>query len=123
MRSRTTWSGTAPATAARSSRWWSRWAGRRCAPRPISEANDMAGTINLKDAAEHALEAMRRQGFEQVQVGVALARQDELNVNHNEPSLLRSTETQKLSLLGLVDGRKASTELTNLDEESLRSTV
>lgn len=83
----------------------------------------MAGTMDLKDLAQRALEAMRRQGFEHVQVGVALARQDELNVNHNEPSLLRSTETQKLSLTGLVDARKASTELTDLDDESLRSTV
>lgn len=80
-------------------------------------------TVNLQDTAQRALEAMRAQGFEQVQVGVALGRQDELNVNHNEASLLRSTETQKLSLLGLIDGRKASTELTRLDDETLRLTV
>lgn len=83
----------------------------------------MAGTTNLKDLAERALEAMRGQGFEQAQVGAALARQEELNVNHNEPSLLRSTETQKLSLTGLIDSRKASTELTAFDDDSLRSTV
>lgn len=80
-------------------------------------------TMNLDDLASRALEAMRRQGFEHVQVGVSLAKQDELNVAHNEPSLLRSTETQKLTLVGLVDGRKASTELGALDDESLANGV
>ena len=37
----------------------------------------------------------------------------ELNINHSEPSLLRSTQNHKLSLAGIWDGRKASTETWN----------
>ncbi len=48
---------------------------------------------------------------------------NELNVNHNEPSLLRSTDSRKLSLLGIVDGRMASTEVADLDPEAVRARV
>jgi len=42
---------------------------------------------------------------------------------HNEPSLLRSTEQHKLSLLGIVDGRKASTELTDVADDAVRERI
>ena len=77
----------------------------------------------LRDTAERALALMRAQGFEHAQVGASLTHQHELNIAHNEASLLRSTEARKLALLGLVDGRKASTELSDLSEHSLRETV
>jgi PmbA protein len=66
---------------------------------------------------------MRAQGFDQAQVSVSTHRQSELNVAHNEPSLLRSTEQTRVSLFGLLDGRRASTELSSLDESSLRQGV
>lgn len=77
----------------------------------------------LRDQAERALGLMRAQGFDQAQVSVGWHRQSELNVAHNEPSLLRSTEQTRVSLLGLLDGRRASTELSSLDEASLRQGV
>jgi PmbA protein len=77
----------------------------------------------LRDQAERALGLMRAQGFDQAQVSVGWHRQSELNVAHNEPSLLRSTEQTRVSLLGLLDGRRASTELSSLDDASLRQGV
>lgn len=79
--------------------------------------------LNLQDTAERALAAMRRQGFEHAQVGVALTTHSEVTAAHNQPSLLRSTETLKLSLLGLIDGRKASTELGDVGDDSLAQSV
>jgi PmbA protein len=82
-----------------------------------------ATLIRLRNTAEQALALMRSQGFEQAQVGVSCSQQDELNIAHNLASLLRSCETQKMSLLGLIDGRKASTELTDFGIDALRDRV
>jgi PmbA protein len=65
----------------------------------------------LQDVAERALAAMRTQGFEHAQVTAGITVQDELNIAHNTPSLMRSGETERLGLVGIVDGRRASTEL------------
>jgi PmbA protein len=50
-------------------------------------------------------------------------RLDELNVAHNEPSLMRSTESAKLMLLGIVDGRMASTEVSELGTDAVRERI
>lgn len=77
----------------------------------------------LMDIAARALDGMRAQGFEHAQVRVALGRQDELNIGHNTPTLMRSSETHKLTLLGILDGRKASTEVTDVDEGIARAAL
>lgn len=79
--------------------------------------------IDLQHIAETALELMKSQGFDDAQVGAQLSVQDELNIAHSEPSLLRSTEKHNLTLVGLLDGRKASTELTDTDTEAMRQAV
>jgi len=73
----------------------------------------------LRDIAEQALAVMRAQGFDAAQVSASRATQDEVNISHNEASLLRSTETCRVGLLGLVDGRKASTELSDFDADAI----
>ncbi len=78
---------------------------------------DTAST--LQSTAIRALEMMRGAGFEQAQVTASRIALDELNVNHNEASLLRSTESHKLSLMGIVDGRIASTELSELSAHAI----
>jgi len=82
----------------------------------------MSATL-LHDAAEQALALMRAQGFDAAQVTASLTTQDEVNISHNEPSLLRSTEVRRLALLGLVDGRKASTELSDFDAHAVRQRI
>ena len=74
----------------------------------------------LRDTAERALATMRNQGFDHVQVSATRSHTDELNINHNEPSLLRSAECSQLTLLGIVDGRIASTELADLSPQHVR---
>ena len=80
-------------------------------------------TIDLHAAAERALQLMLAQGFEQAQSSARLSRLTELNIELNRPSLLRSTETHRLSLLGLIGGRKAATELSDLSDSALRDAV
>ena len=77
----------------------------------------------LQDRAEQALERMRAAGFDAARAEASVQATTELNVAHNEPSLLRSTVVEKLALAGLVDGRMATTELTDLGEDAIAAAV
>ena len=83
----------------------------------MSQANE------LRDAAANALERMRAAGFQQAQATAVSTRQDEVNIALTEPSLLRSTDARRLGLVGIVDGRRASTELTDLRDVAVREGV
>jgi len=78
----------------------------------------MTEATTTQAAAERAVALMRAQGFDHAQATATLTFRDELNLQNNAPSLLRSTETRKLALLGIVDGRRASTELAAFDDEA-----
>jgi len=83
-----------------------------------------AGAANdLWASAEQALAMMRRQGFEHAQVSVNRHHRHEVCVAHNEASLLRSTQSNKLQLTGLLDGRRADIEGSELDADSVRALV
>lgn len=76
-----------------------------------------------RQLAKQALALMQAQGFEAAQVDARQQTTTELNVAHNAPSLMRSSEQIRLVLTGLVDGRRASTELSRVDTPHLRDTV
>ena len=80
-------------------------------------------SVNIEHIAEYALSGMTNAGFEHAQVSASISEQDELNIQHSEPSLLRSTEDHALSLMGIVDGRKASMALTDLTEGVIDSSI
>ena len=75
--------------------------------------------MNLQHIAEQALAALKSEGADASQATVNTSALTELNITHSEPSLLRSTQSHKLSLVGIWDGRKASTDLSDLSPESL----
>lgn len=77
----------------------------------------------LRNIAEQALGLMRAQGFDAARADASRSLSTELNLAHNEPSLLRSTQSHKLVLTGIVDARLASTELSDLSDTSLREAV
>lgn len=83
----------------------------------------MEAPTALDDLAQQALELMRDAGFDDAQATASQTALHELNVNHNEPSLLRSGDTRKLALLGIVDGRMASTEVADLRPQALRERI
>ncbi len=78
---------------------------------------------HLQTIAEQALDLMKAQGFDAARADASLLETTELNIAHNEPSLLRSLRSNKLMLTGLVDQRLASTELSDWSPEALKSTV
>ena len=80
-------------------------------------------TIDPKPIAEAALEQMQAAGFDDGHVSVSIRAQDELNIEQNEASLLRSVEDYEISLTGIIDGRKASTAFTDLNDAVIAETV
>lgn len=74
-------------------------------------------------AAGQALQALRARGFEHVQVSVSETRRCELNLAHNEPSLLRSNDSRRLAASAIVDGRKASADGNDLSPEGVAAFV
>lgn len=77
--------------------------------------------MNLQDLAKQALVELKHEGADAAQVTVSRTALTEVNINLSEPSLLRSTASHKLSLVGLWDGRKASTDVSDLSPEALAS--
>lgn len=84
----------------------------------------MASTAFAVDTtAQGVLDALRQRGFQHAQVTVSDTQRCELNLAHNEPSLLRSNEARKVSATGIVDGRRASAEGTDLSAEGVATLV
>jgi PmbA protein len=81
------------------------------------------GAISLRDSAEGALALMRARGFDEAQVTASSAHLDEVSIIDTEPNLLRSTDSLRLSLTGIVDGRKAATELSDLGAAAVRDSI
>ena len=79
--------------------------------------------ISLRSTVEGALALMRARGFDEAQVTASSRRQDEVNIAQNEPSLLRTTDSLRLALVGIVEGRRANTDVSDLREESVREAV
>jgi PmbA protein len=79
--------------------------------------------MNLQDLAEQALAELKRAGADAAQVSVSRTALTEVNINLSEPSLLRSTANHKLSLIGLWDDRKASTDVSDLTPDALATTA
>jgi PmbA protein len=73
--------------------------------------------------AERTLGLMKAQGFDEAQASVSRVCRSEVCVAHNEPSLLRSNESWKLQLVGLLDGRRAATEASDVGDDGLQASV
>ena len=97
--------------------------------RPAREtALPMAGpeatpSTDLQGLAERLLERLRVRGFEHAQVQAGEERRCELNLAHNEPSLLRSNLARKVAASAIVDGRRAAAQGTDLSDEGLERLV
>lgn len=80
-------------------------------------------TLAVQDTAAEAIERLRRRGFDAAQASASEQLRRELNVQHNEPSLLRSSERHKLALVGLKDGRRAAAEGSDLSAAGVAALV
>lgn len=74
---------------------------------------------SVQDKADAVLDGALRRGFDAAMVEVSVHTLAELNAAHNEPTLMRSGERRKISLLGLVGGRRASAEIGDFDDAGI----
>ena len=74
---------------------------------------------DMVTAANRALEALKAAGAEKAEVTVRSTRQEELDVESGELSLLRSTENVSLSLTGIIDNREGSVSINRIDDDSI----
>lgn len=83
----------------------------------------MTTDFRPEDAAAQLADALRARGFQQAQVSASSSQRCELNLAHNEPSLLRSNASQRLSATAIVDGRRASAEGNRVDAQGIAALV
>ena len=79
--------------------------------------------MNLQHKAEQTLALMQAQGFDAAMVEASEHALTEVSLAHDQATLMRGTQRQKLNLLGLLDGRRASTELGDLRDEVVAQAV
>jgi PmbA protein len=79
--------------------------------------------MDIKQTAETILERMQAAGFDDSHISVSVSEQDELNIAHNQPSLLRSTENYGIALTGILDGRRANATLTDIADTAITDAV
>jgi PmbA protein len=77
----------------------------------------------LLPLAKQFVQHMKAAGFDQAQAVVADNLLDEVNIEHNQASLMRSTVQRKASLVGVIQGRKASTECSDLSPAGMDNTI
>ncbi|MFO1265950.1 MAG: metallopeptidase TldD-related protein [Rubrivivax sp.] len=80
-------------------------------------------TLEVDSIAEVALARLRERGFDAAQATVAETLRREVNIAHNEPSLLHSGEKHKLALVGIKDARRAATEGSDTSEAGIAALV
>ena len=77
----------------------------------------------IKQISEYALEALTKAGAQKASCSAERGRTDELNVEANQFSLLRTLFEDNITLKAIVDGKKGTTTLNKLDKESIDQAV
>ena len=77
----------------------------------------------MRDAAEYALDALKKAGAGKASVRVSKSRSDEFNIEANKFTLLRTMFDDSISLKALVDGRKGVAIVNKLDKPSIDEAV
>jgi PmbA protein len=75
------------------------------------------------DIAAYCIEAMQKAGIRKAQCTLRDQREDELNVDGGEISLLRTTHDTLVSLLGIMDDRKGTATINKTDRKSIDHAV
>jgi len=78
---------------------------------------------NLLNMAEYALGELRKAGAGKAAATLSKGRKDELNVEANEFSLLRTNFDDSITLKALVDGKKGTSTINKLDKDSVDQAV
>ena len=72
---------------------------------------------------EYTLEQLKKQGADKSSCSLSNSQKQELNIEHGEMSLFRTTYNSSLSIEAFVDGKKGSTSINKTDKDSINNAV
>ncbi len=75
--------------------------------------------MNYKNIIKYANDALIKAGADKAKVSLSVSSQQELNVASGEINLFRTTHNISMSMLGLVEGRKGSTTLNQVEKKDI----
>ena len=76
-----------------------------------------------KNILEYTIDELKKQGADKVSCSLSNSEKKELNIEHGEMSLFRTTFNSSLSIEAVVDGKKGSTSLNKIDKESIDKAI
>ncbi len=77
----------------------------------------------MTDSAHKILKQVLAAGFDQAKVSISERELNELNIAHNQVSLMRSGSTQTLSLVGIQNQRKVTASVSGIEPDVVRAVV
>ena len=79
--------------------------------------------MSNKSIIEYTLEQLKKQGADKSSCSLSSSQKQELNIEHGEMSLFRTTYNSSLSIEAFVDGKKGSTSINKTDKDSINNAV
>ncbi|MCL2498283.1 MAG: TldD/PmbA family protein [Symbiobacteriaceae bacterium] len=79
--------------------------------------------MKYREAAEYALDAMKKKGAQLVTISASEGYTDELNAHTGEFDLYRKLYNSEISLVGIKDGKKGTATVSNLDKSTIDEAV
>lgn len=77
----------------------------------------------MRAQANTILKALLHAGFEDGRVTITQTDVNELNIAHNHVSLMRTTQTQSLSLMAIKQGRRVTASVSSLDDATVQQVL
>ena len=66
---------------------------------------------------QYTIESLKKQGVDKSSCSLSNSHKQELNIEHGEMSLFRTTFNSSLSIEAFVDGKKGSTSINKTDKD------
>ena len=76
-----------------------------------------------KKILEYAIDELKKQGADKVSCSLSNSEKKELNIEHGEMSLFRTTFNSSLSIEAFINNKKGSTSINKIDKDSIDSAV
>ncbi|KKO12335.1 hypothetical protein LCGC14_0003450 [marine sediment metagenome] len=77
----------------------------------------------MQAQANKILDALLAAGFDEGRVTIKETDVNELNIAHNHVSLMRTTQSQSLSLMAIQQGRRVTASVSSLDEATVQQVI
>ena len=76
-----------------------------------------------REILKYAIDELKKQGADKVSCSLSNSEKKELNIEHGEMSLFRTTFNSSLSIEAFINGKKGSTSINKVDQESIDEAI